>query len=182
MRHGVTELQAIGLVFEGSVLIYRGQVARGLALLDEGMAMAVSGELSPGATVTIFCMTIASCDDLGDYRRANEWTEAIEDCFARTGLTGFPGDSETHRIGIMISRGAWALAEQLAHRACAGTQCIDLAHAGVAFAGSVISGCEWATSPAPRRPSSRPRNWGPARCPDGPGWSCCSAAPLRQPR
>ncbi|MGH3550850.1 MAG: BTAD domain-containing putative transcriptional regulator [Pseudonocardiaceae bacterium] len=134
VRHGVTELQAIGLIFEGSVLIYRGQVAQGLALLDEGMAMAVSGELSPGATVTIFCMTIATCYELGDYRRATEWTEAIEDCFARTGLTTFPGDSETHRIGIMISHGAWALAEQLARQACARTQCVDLAHTGVAFA------------------------------------------------
>jgi tetratricopeptide (TPR) repeat protein len=34
----------------------------------------------------------------------------------------------------MISSGAWALAEQQAHRACARTQCFDPTHAGLAFA------------------------------------------------
>ncbi|MGH3776717.1 MAG: BTAD domain-containing putative transcriptional regulator [Pseudonocardiaceae bacterium] len=133
-RHGVADLQAIGMVFQGAVLIRRGQVAEGLALHDEGMAMAVGGDLSQLATVQIYCQVIRTCYELGDYRRAHEWTEAIEDCFVRTGLTSFPGDCETHRISIMISRGAWALAEQEAYRACARTQCFDRAHPGLAFA------------------------------------------------
>ncbi|HKR48751.1 MAG TPA: AfsR/SARP family transcriptional regulator [Pseudonocardiaceae bacterium] len=134
VRHGAAELQAIGMAFQGSMLIHRGQVAEGLALLDEGMVMAVGGNLPTIAAVQIFCRTIRTCYELGDYRRADEWTEAIEDCFVRTGLTSFPGDCETHRIGILISRGAWALAEQEARRACVGTQCFDLAHVGLAFA------------------------------------------------
>lgn len=134
VRHGVAGLQAIGMAFQGSVLIHRGQATKGLALLDEGMAMAVGGDLPPIATVQVFCQTITTCYQLGDYRRADEWTEAIADCFTRTGLTSFPGDCETHRIGIMISRGAWLLAEREAHRACATTQCFDRVHAGLAFA------------------------------------------------
>lgn len=134
VRHGIAGLQAIGMTFQGSLLIHRGQVAEGLALLDEGMAMAVSGDLPTIDTVEVFCRTIRTCYELGDYRRAEEWTEAIEDCFVRTGLTSIPGDCETHRIGIMISRGTWALAEQEARRACASTQCFDLVHAGLAFA------------------------------------------------
>ncbi len=133
-RHGVAELQALGMVFQGAVLIRRGQVAEGLALHDEGMAMAVGGTLSQLATVQIFCQVIRTCYELSDYRRAHEWTEAIEDCFARTGLTSFPGDCETHRIGILVRSGAWALAEQMAHRASARTQCFDPVHAGLAFA------------------------------------------------
>ncbi len=121
------------MVFQGAVLIRRGQVAEGLALHDEGMAMAVGGDLSQLATVQIFCQVIRTCYELSDYCRAHEWTEAIEDCFARTGLNSFPGDCETHRIAIMISRGAWVLAEQEARRACAATQCFDLAHVGLAF-------------------------------------------------
>lgn len=35
----------------------------------------------------------------------------------------------------MISRGAWALAEQLAHQACARATCFDPVHAGFVFAG-----------------------------------------------
>ncbi|MDQ3764955.1 MAG: AfsR/SARP family transcriptional regulator [Actinomycetota bacterium] len=133
VRHSIAGLQAMGMAFQGSVLVHQGQVVKGLALLDEGMAMAV-GDLPPVATVQIFGRTIATCYELGDYRRAHEWTEAIEDCFVRTGLTSFPGDCETHRIGIMINRGEWVLAEQEARRACADTQCFDLVHVGLAFA------------------------------------------------
>ncbi len=132
-RYGVADLQAIGMVFQGGVLIRRGQVAEGLALHDEGMAIAVGGAVSQFPAVQVFCQVVRTCYELGDYRRAQEWTEAIEDCFARTGLTSFPGDCETHRIEILISRGAWMLAEQQAHQACARTQCFDPAHAGLAF-------------------------------------------------
>ncbi|MEO7195855.1 MAG: AfsR/SARP family transcriptional regulator [Pseudonocardiaceae bacterium] len=135
VRHGIAGLQAIGMGFEGSLLIHRGQGTAGLALLDEAMAMAVSGELPTLDTMEVFCRTIHTCYELGDYRRAEEWTEAIKDCFARTGLTCLPGDCETHRIGILISRGAWALAEQQAREACASMQRFDLTHAGLAFAG-----------------------------------------------
>lgn len=134
VRHGAPELQAIGLVYQGTVLIHRGQVTDGLSLLDEGMAMAVGGDLPAVPTALIFCRTIHTCHELGDYRRAEEWTEAIGDCFERTGLTSFPGDCETHRVGIMVGRGAWALAEQVARRACAGMECFDLLHVGLGFA------------------------------------------------
>ncbi|MGH3924617.1 MAG: BTAD domain-containing putative transcriptional regulator, partial [Pseudonocardiaceae bacterium] len=116
VRHGVAELQALGMVFLGTVLIHRGQVAEGLALHDEGMAMALGGGLSQLATGQVFCQVVRTSCELGDYRRADKWTEAVEDCFTRTRLTSFPGDCETHRVTIMINRGAWTLAEQQAHR------------------------------------------------------------------
>jgi tetratricopeptide (TPR) repeat protein len=135
VRHGVAELRALGMVFQGTVLIHRGSVAEGLTLHDEGMAMALGGCLSQLATVQIFCQVIRTCCELGDYHRADKWTEAIEDCFTRTRLTSFPGDREAHRVTIMTSRGAWALAEQQAHRVCVKARCFDLSHVGLAFAG-----------------------------------------------
>ncbi|MDQ3764952.1 MAG: AfsR/SARP family transcriptional regulator [Actinomycetota bacterium] len=134
VRHGVTDMQAVRMVFQGAVLLRRGQVDEALALHDEGMAMAVGGNLSQLATVQIFCQVIRTCYELGDYRRAQEWTEASEDFFVRTGLISMPGDCEIHRISILIHRGAWALAEQQAHQACAAMQCFDLTHVGLAFA------------------------------------------------
>ncbi|MGH3974607.1 MAG: hypothetical protein ACRDS9_14955, partial [Pseudonocardiaceae bacterium] len=135
VRHGVAELQALGMVFLGTVLIHRGQVAEGLALHDEGMAMALGGGLSQLATGQVFCQVVRTSCELGDYRRADKWTEAVEDCFTRTRLTSFPGDCEVHRVTIMINRGAWTLAEQQAHRACVQAQYFDLSHVGLAFAG-----------------------------------------------
>jgi DNA-binding SARP family transcriptional activator len=130
IRHNVEDFQAVGLVFQGAILLRCGQVAEGLALHDEGMTMVVSGRLSQLATAQIYCQLIRTCYELGDYRRAREWTQAAEDCFARTGLSSWPGDCETHRAAILVNSGAWTLAEQLARRACAATQHFELQHIG----------------------------------------------------
>ncbi|MGH3931003.1 MAG: AfsR/SARP family transcriptional regulator, partial [Pseudonocardiaceae bacterium] len=134
IRHNVADFQAIGLVFQGAVFIRRGQVAEGLALHDEGMTMVISGRLSQLATAQVYCQLIRTCYELGDYRRAHEWTQAAEDCFARTGLSSWPGDCEVHRAAILVVGGAWTLAEQVAHQACAATQHFELQHVGMAFA------------------------------------------------
>ncbi|MGH3823525.1 MAG: BTAD domain-containing putative transcriptional regulator [Pseudonocardiaceae bacterium] len=66
VRHGVAELQALGMVFQGTVLTYRGQVAEGLALRDEGMTRAAGGGLAQLATVQIFCQVVSTCCELGE--------------------------------------------------------------------------------------------------------------------
>jgi DNA-binding SARP family transcriptional activator len=130
---GVPDLQAVGLTFQGWVLIRQGQPAQGLALMDEGMTWAVAGELAPLVSALIFCRTIGTCCELGDYRRATEWMEAVADCFSRTGIGAFPGDCETHRVGILVGRGAWSEGELEARRACAHEERIDLIHVGQAL-------------------------------------------------
>jgi len=132
-RFGDRDLQALALTGKGRALVVRGEVDEGLRLLDEATAAAVSGELRPFSTGLIYCVTITSCNNLGDYRRASEWTDAIADCFAKTGITSLPGDCETHSIGLLIGRGAWSEAEQRARSACAGMEPIELAHIGLAL-------------------------------------------------
>jgi DNA-binding SARP family transcriptional activator len=130
---GAADLQAVGLTFQGWVLVRQGQPARGLALMDEGMTWAVGGDLAPFVSALIFCRTIGTCFELGDYRRATEWMDAVADCFARTGIGAFPGDCETHRVGILVGRGAWSEGELEARRACAQQERIELSHAGQAL-------------------------------------------------
>jgi DNA-binding SARP family transcriptional activator len=132
-RFGVGDLQAVGLTFQGWVLVRQAQPARGLALMDEGMTWAVAGDLAPLVSALIFCRTIGTCFELGDYRRATEWMEAVADCFARTGIGAFPGDCETHRVGILVGRGAWSEGELEARRACAQQERIELTHVGQAL-------------------------------------------------
>ena len=133
-RFGVPELQALGLVFQGYVLVRQGKVDEGLPLMDEGMTWAVGGQLAPTPSAVIFCRTIDTCYELGDYRRAAEWMEAIADCFARTGIGAFSGDCEAHSVGILVGRGAWSEGERRARRACAAMEPMDLAHVGPALA------------------------------------------------
>ena len=133
-RFGVPDLQALGLVHQGYVLVRQGAVAEGLRLIDEGMTWALDGQLGPTTSAVVFCRTIDTCYELGDYRRAAEWMEAIADCFARTGIRAFPGDCEAHSIAMLVGRGAWSEGEQRARQASAAMEPLDLTHVGLALA------------------------------------------------
>ena len=63
-------------------------------------------------------MTISACHDLGDYRRAAEWTEAANRWCDREDVTGFPGACRIHRAEIMRLRGDLVEAEKQAVAAC----------------------------------------------------------------
>lgn len=117
-RFGDRDLQALAIVGKGRALVKRGDVEEGLALLDEGSAAAIGGELQPFSTGLIYCITISSCHDLGDYRRAAEWTEAANRWCDRLDVTGFPGACRIHRAELMRLRGDWPGAEQQAIEAC----------------------------------------------------------------
>jgi class 3 adenylate cyclase len=102
---------------EGLVLVKKGQVDAGLALIDEVSASAVAGELSPYSTAVIYCNTIGTCRSLADYTRAAEWTETAERWCERLEIAGFPGMCRVDRAGIMRLRGAWAEADEELQRA-----------------------------------------------------------------
>jgi class 3 adenylate cyclase len=118
VRFGDRNLGAMALVFRGTVLVMTGEVTEGLALLDEATASAVSGELDPLTTGMVYCVTIHSCQELGDCGRAAEWTEAANRWCDRNDLTGFPGACRVHRAEIMRLRGEWPKAEEQAIQAC----------------------------------------------------------------
>ena len=117
-RFGDRSLEAMGLVFQGTVRVWQGDVKEGLALLDEATSAAVCGELEPLATVVVYCVTIHSCQALGDCGRAAEWTDEANRWCDRLDVTGFPGICRIHRAEIMRLRGEWPKAEEQAIQAC----------------------------------------------------------------
>jgi len=117
-RFGDRDTEALALVAKGRALVKLGEVEQGLALLDEATAAAVCGELRPFSTGLVYCITISSCQDLGDYRRAAEWTEEANRWCDRLDVTGFPGACRIHRAEVMRRRGDWSQAEQQALAAC----------------------------------------------------------------
>jgi tetratricopeptide (TPR) repeat protein len=131
-REGDADLEAMGLTFQGLALSHRGELAEGTKLLDEAMASAVGGGLSMLATGLVYCRMMCACLDLLDYRRAGEWTEVVDRCNVTTGMGGFPGDCRTHRVAVLIKRGAWDDGEREALLACDEAQTFDLAHTGLA--------------------------------------------------
>jgi class 3 adenylate cyclase len=117
-RFGDRDTQMLALVGKGRALVKSGEIDQGLELLDEATAAAVSGELQPYSSTLVYCMTISSCHDLGDFRRAAEWTEVANRWCDRLDVTGFPGACRVHRAEIMRLRGDLEGAEQVALAAC----------------------------------------------------------------
>jgi class 3 adenylate cyclase len=117
-RFGDRDTQVLALGGKGRALVKMGEVEQGLALLDEATAAAVCGELQPYSTGLIYCITISSCQELGDYRRAAEWTEAANRWCDRLDVSGFPGACRIHRAEIMRLRGDLLGAEKQAVEAC----------------------------------------------------------------
>ena len=117
-RLGDRNLEAMAMVFQGTTLVMTGEVSEGLALLDEATARAVSGELDPLATGMVYCVTIHSCQTLGDCGRAAEWTTQANRWCDRLDVSGFPGACLIHRAEIMRLQGNWDDAEEQAAPAC----------------------------------------------------------------
>lgn len=126
------DLRALGLVFQGYALAQLGRMAEATPFFDEAMASATSGELGPLATGVVYCRTICACLDAFDYRRAREWTEAIDHVAADECTAGFPGDCRAHRASLLAVRGDWSRAESEARTACTEAERFDLAHTALA--------------------------------------------------
>jgi class 3 adenylate cyclase len=114
---GNPSLQALGLHDQGRIHIRQGEVEEGLALLDEAVVAAVSEELEPYATGVVYCNAINICQDLTDFGRAGQWTEAARRWCERQSITGFPGVCRVRRAHIVQLRGAWTEAENEARQA-----------------------------------------------------------------
>jgi class 3 adenylate cyclase len=119
VRFDDPDLVAFGRVLRGVASVIRGEVQRGLELIDEGTLAAVGGELTPYAAGSIYCITLGTCRAVADYRRAADWTEAVARWCEREAVTGYPGICRVQRAEIMRLRGALPEAEDEARRALA---------------------------------------------------------------
>ncbi|HET9546854.1 MAG TPA: LuxR C-terminal-related transcriptional regulator [Desertimonas sp.] len=121
LRHADADLAAISRLGCGQTLVMTGEVADGLAMLDEAMVSVTAGDVSPVATGLIYCAVIETCQGLFDLRRAQEWTHALGSwCDAQPDLVPYRGQCLVHRAELMRFHGAWNAAlgeaEQAARR------------------------------------------------------------------
>jgi class 3 adenylate cyclase len=125
VRYEDRDLQAIALVTLGRTHLLSGNPDEGVRLLDEASAAALSGELRPFSTGLVYCVTITSCNGVGDLRRAAEWTKAAQRWCSRQDVSGFPGSCRIHHSTMLRLNGQWAEAEEEALRACDEVQEFD---------------------------------------------------------
>lgn len=127
------DLQALALHDIGRMLVSKGELAPGMALIDEAMAAAVGGELGPEVTGRIYCNMLGTCEKLADYQRAAEWSEEAQRWCGQHTESGFPGICRVHRAELMRLRGSWNDAETEALRAAQELQGFYHIAAGEAF-------------------------------------------------
>lgn len=170
--YGVPSVRALARSFQGYALIFQGEWRKGMALMDEVTAAAVSGELDPHTACNVYCNTIACCATMADYRRAGEWTTEAERWMQRQSLGGYPGVCRVHRAELKKLHGSYPEAEQEARVACDELEHFHLLDAaGFATTRSARSGSGWVTWTRPRRRSCVPTSTGgtPSRA-----WRCSS--------
>jgi DNA-binding NarL/FixJ family response regulator len=117
-RFGDHDLATYGRLGRGQSLVSMGDVARGVAFLDEAMLAVTAGEVSPITVGTVYCAAIEAFGEVFDLRRAQEWTAALSAwCDAQPGLVPFRGRCLVYRTEIMEFHGLWGDADREARRA-----------------------------------------------------------------
>lgn len=112
-RLGQPDLLALGLNGEARALIRSGQVLDGLKLLDEAMVTVRAGRLTPFASGTLYCHTIAICHQVADIHRMSHWVGLAEQWLATLPASAaFGSMCRVHRAQLQLLRGEWAEAEQ----------------------------------------------------------------------
>jgi DNA-binding CsgD family transcriptional regulator len=117
-REGDADLTALALSVHGRATVRAGRVDEGLVLLDEAMVAVVAGELSPPLAGAVYCSVIDACQEVQEWRRAQEWTAALAAwCDRQPDMVTFSGQCLVHRAEILQLHGAWPQAVEEARRA-----------------------------------------------------------------
>ena len=110
-RFGDSDLFALAVHVQGTVLAKSGRVAEGLGLLDEAMVGVAAGEVSPVVCGIVYCGVILACEEVYELRRAQEWTEALTRwCDRQPDLVSFRGRCLVHRAHLKRLHGDWPAA------------------------------------------------------------------------
>lgn len=105
----------------GLALVSNGEVAAGLAQLDEAMVVVAEGTPSARSIGMTYCVVIGTCQELQELRRAQEWAKALARwCAAQPDFSGaYRGLCRVHRAALLQLGGAWPEADREARLACA---------------------------------------------------------------
>jgi DNA-binding CsgD family transcriptional regulator len=118
-RFGDADLSAFARGMQGRARLRQGEIDLGLALFDEAMVAATSGELSSPVIVgLIYCSAISGCQRVFALGRAREWTSALAAwCDGQPQLVTFTGTCLVHRAEVLQLGGAWREAIEETQRA-----------------------------------------------------------------
>jgi class 3 adenylate cyclase len=104
-------LEALALQDQGRILVATGDVANGLALMDQAMLAAMAGDVTPMVVGRSYCNMLAVCEQTGDIRRAGQWSEAADRWCAENDHGPYPGVCRIFKAELLWHKGEWVRAE-----------------------------------------------------------------------
>jgi DNA-binding CsgD family transcriptional regulator len=117
-KFGENDLVTLALQGHGRALIRQGNIAGGVALLDEAMVAVTTGEVSPLNAGGVYCSVLDACGEIFDLRRAHEWTSALERwCASEPDVVPYRGHCKVRRAELLQVHGEWEQALSEAERA-----------------------------------------------------------------
>ena len=112
-RHGVSDLVLDAMSLRGLLLVAAGDVAAGMALLDEALAAVAAGEVHDLISVgAMYCKMLHACELTSDVRRAEDWLELADGFVRRTNRIPIGAICRTHYGGVLTAAGRWGEAER----------------------------------------------------------------------
>jgi len=119
-RFGDPDLVALTRHAQGRILLRTGRVKEGLALLDEAMVAVTTDDVTPVVVGGVYCSVVSGCQEVFDWRRAQEWTAAMSRwCAPQPDMVLFRGQCLLRRSEVLQLRGDWDGALEEARRALA---------------------------------------------------------------
>jgi DNA-binding NarL/FixJ family response regulator len=121
-------LEAMSIAFYGLAQVNLGQVAKGMASLDESMASAYSGELDTMTINEIFCVMLSACELAGDMERMERWCRTAAQYAQENHCAFLSAYCRTTYGALLTVNGKWQEAELALTEAI---QIFDSGHKGL---------------------------------------------------
>jgi pentatricopeptide repeat protein len=113
------ELEVFALSLLGEAEVAAGRLEDGLLLLEEAMA-AAAGEFGDVHTVgAAYCSMLSTCAMAGEWERAFEWFQVVDEFARGHQLTPLLGACRTVHAGVLMATGRWCEAERALESALA---------------------------------------------------------------
>jgi DNA-binding winged helix-turn-helix (wHTH) protein/predicted negative regulator of RcsB-dependent stress response len=97
---GDADLIALSQQDHGRILLAKGEVDDGMAIIDRSMLAAATTETTASIRGRMYCNMLSACVGLGHYKRAMDWTDEALTWCATQSDSPFPGVCEVHRAGL----------------------------------------------------------------------------------
>jgi DNA-binding NarL/FixJ family response regulator len=109
---GDSDVEMTALALDGLIRVSHGEIAEGMAQLDEAGAAAAAGDMrDPTAIGFSYCYLIFACERVRDFDRAGQWCERLAQMSDGWNVRSLRSVCRTHYGSVLVARGDWHRAE-----------------------------------------------------------------------